>query len=202
MEQEKRMAEDYEIIHALQIGAREVVVGINGEGEYLCGYCTENELFRSYTDNVLSRDYLEIMEIFTQRLNGQIDAVKAERKTIHIPLDTISASMCYPLDEADSLHGKIVAVKDSSLRYEYRRIDRQLMVVTGGSGASPNSRGTAVFGINLFNGRSSGRWRRSDILGEVQPEYIPEWAQIRLKMIEREKALGKELPKKERGEAR
>lgn len=202
MEQEKRMAGEYEIIHAMQVGPREIVVGVNAAQEYLCGYCTENALLRNCTENVLSHDYLEIMAIFAQRLNGQIEAAKAERKTVHVPLAPLSVEMCLPLDDSIPLVEKVVAIKSESLRYEYRRIDRQLLLVTGGFGANPNARGTSVYGINLFTGRSSAGWQRSDIMGEVRPEHIPEWAHRRLQTLEREKALNTLPKKKERGEAR
>lgn len=196
MEQEKRMAGDYEIIHAVHVGAREVVVGVNARQEYLCGFCTQNDILCSYAENVLSDDYLEIMTVFAQRLEQQIQAAKAERKTIHVPVAPITAEQCFPLDESVNLSGKVVAVKVSSLRYEYRRADRQVLLVTGGFGACGHARGDSVYGINLFTGRSSGQWRRNDMMGEIRPEHIPDWAQARLKMIEREKTL------KQRGEAR
>ncbi len=193
MEQtEKRMAGDYEIIYALHIGAREVVVGVNPAHEYLCGYCTENEIFSSYTDNVLSDDYLAIMEVFTQRVQGQIEAAKAERKTVRIPLSLITAEQCFPPEATGSFVDKVVAIKPDSLRYEYQRADRQLLLVTGGNGARRDARGSAVFGINLFTGHKAGRWERWDIMGEVKPEHIPDWAKERLNVIRREQRLEKE----------
>lgn len=181
--EDKRMVGEYEIIHAVHVGAREIVVGVNAAQEYLCGFCTQNEILCSYTENVLSDDYLEIITVFTQRLDQQIQAAKAERKTIHVPVEPIAADQCFPFDEAVNITGKVVAVKVESLRYEYRRADRQILLVTGGFGAHGNSRGDSVYGINLFTGRNSGQWRRSDIMGEIRPENIPEWAKTRLKMF-------------------
>lgn len=198
MEKEKRMAGEYEIIHAVYIGAREVVVGARPDGTFLCGFCVENELFSRYTENVTSKDYLEIMGIFAQRVTGQIEAAQAERKTVHIPLDPIQKGQCFPLDETSNFMGQVVAVKPDSLRYEYRRIDRQLVYVDGGSGARKDARGSAVFGINLFTGKRAGRWERWDIMGVVRPEHIPDWAKTRLQMIAREQA----LTQKDRGESR
>lgn len=186
---EKRMAGDYTIIHSLHIGAREVVVGVNADREYLCGYCTENEIFSSYTENVTSSDYLEIMEIFTQRISGQIEAAKSERRTVHVPLTLITAEQCIPPDETVCMVDRVVAIKPDSLRYEYQRADRQLLLVTGGNGARRDARGSAIFGINLFTGRKAGRWERWDIMGEVRPEHIPVWAKERLAVIRREQEI-------------
>ena len=60
MSEEKRMAGDYEIIHAMHIGDAEIVVGENptsAEGHrYMCGFCERNILFTRYDDIVASDD--------------------------------------------------------------------------------------------------------------------------------------------------
>ena len=49
MNNEKRMAGDYEIIHAIHIGDKEVVFGQSNKSaeaeRYMCGYCNANEIF-------------------------------------------------------------------------------------------------------------------------------------------------------------
>ena len=198
MKEEKRMAGEYEIIHSLHVGAREVVVGVNADRQYMCSYYTELDVFSNYTETMVSEDYLEIMTLFVGRVSGQIQAAKAERSTIHIPLTVLTKEMCLPLYEGDSIEGKVVAVKPDSLRPEYQRIDRQLILVTGGNGARGKARGSGIFGINLFTGRSAGRWERWDILGVVKPEHIPEWANDKLKIIERERELENKTGTEER----
>ena len=46
--EEKRMAGDFEIIHALRIGDREIVLGENPQGvgdeRYMCAFCSENKV--------------------------------------------------------------------------------------------------------------------------------------------------------------
>ena len=62
---EKRMAGCWEILHALHIGDKEVVVGENltepNEARYMCPYCTANDIMRGYDECMASDDYLEIM---------------------------------------------------------------------------------------------------------------------------------------------
>ena len=187
-----RMIDQYKIIHALQIGAREVVVGVSPEQEFMCSFCTQDGVREYYTEAMASDDYLEIMELYTDRLKGQIAAIQAQRKTLHIPLDMLGQEQCFPLHDSDDITGKVVAVKPSVLRYEYRRADCQLILVTNGSGAQGYPRGTSVFGINVFTGRRDSRWARTDILGEVRPECLPQWVKDRLPSIEREQALERE----------
>lgn len=189
MQNEKRMIENFEIIHALQIGAREVVVGVSPEQEFMCCFCTQDGMREYYAEAMASDDYLEIMELYADRLKGQVAALQAQRKTLHIPLELLGREHCFPLNDSDDIIGKVVAVKPSSLRYEYRRADCQLILVTNGSGARGYSRGTSVYGVNVFTGRRDGRWERRDVLGEVRPECMPQWAKEHLSVIQRERAL-------------
>lgn len=192
MMDKKRMIENFEIIHSIQIGARKLVVGVSPELEFMCCFCTQDDIAEYYSEAMSSNDYLEIMELYTDRLKGQIAAVQAQRKTLHIPLDMLGREHCFPLLDSDDITNKVVAITPASLRYEYQRVDCQLILVTGGSGARSKPRGTAVYGVNVFTGRRSGRWRRGDILGEVRPECLPQWAKDRLRIIEREQVLKKE----------
>lgn len=189
MTDEKRMAGDYEIIHAIHVGDRELVVGENRnaapDSKYLCGYCVSNEILSQYEDCMVGDDYLEMMELFTERLNGQIAAVRAAQKQVAVPMEAITAEQCFPNDLSESINGKVVAIKADALRAEYRTADRQLLLVTGGFGANAKSRGSAVFCTNLYHGKHS-RWERRDIQGEVKPEHMPDWAKARLAAIQKE----------------
>lgn len=191
MPDEKRKIDKFEIIHSLQIGAREVVVGVSPEQEFMCCFCTQDGMREYYTEAVGSDDYLEIMELYADRLKGQIEAVQALRSTIHVPLTMIREEQCVPMNGETDLTDKVVAIRPSSLRYEYQQADRQLILVTGGGGAHSQSRGSAVFGINVFTGHRAGRWERRDVMGEVRPEHLPQWAKDRLPVIQRERELEK-----------
>ena len=146
-------------------------------------------MLEHYADAIVSGDYLEIMALYADRLKGQVAAVQAQRNTIHVPLTMLREEQCIPMDGETDITGKVVAIKPDSLAYEYRQADRQLILVTGGGGAHSRARGSAVFGVNVFTGRNAGRWERRDVLGEVRPEHLPQWAKERLPVIERERAL-------------
>ena len=45
----KRMIENFEIIHSIQIGARELVVGVSPELEFMCCFCTQDDICLLYT---------------------------------------------------------------------------------------------------------------------------------------------------------
>jgi len=187
MTEEKRMSGDYEIIHAIHIGDKEVVFGSHKNNDfdpkYMCGYCIANEIFTRYDENMVSGDYLEIMKMFCDRVYKQIEFVRADQEKVNVPIDIITAEMCYPNDYSKSIEGTVVVIKASALRNEYQTADHQLVYVTGGFGSAANSRGTACFTTNLYSGKHS-RWERYDIQGEIKPEFMPSWSKERLAAIQ------------------
>jgi len=185
---DKRMAGTYEIIQALHIGEREIVFGIDEnstDSKYMCGYCVNNGLFESYEECIGGDNYVEIVKLFAERVQEQADLLQAINQTATIPMETITAKQCYPDEYKQSIDGKVVAIKASSLRPEYQTADRQIVLVKGGFGANANSRGRAVYTINLYTGKES-RWDRADILGEIKE--LPDWAKERLPIIQAERA--------------
>jgi len=151
---EKRMAGCWEILCALHIRDKEVVVGENltdpNEARYMCAYCEANDLFRRYGECMTNDDYLEIMELYTERISGQIEAVKAEIAERQLPDMTITADQCHKNDLSKNIVSKIVAIRADVLRREYRSADHQLVLVNDGFGATANARGSAVFETNLY----------------------------------------------------
>lgn len=200
--QEKRMAGSYEIIHAIHIGDREVVFGMdekNKEGmKYFCGYYTRNDLFASYEDNRIGDDYLAVMQIFCERVAGQIEQARSLQEQVSVLTEPITSEQCYPCPYDVDIEGKVVAIKLSSMRPECHTADRQIYLCTGGFGAHANSRGSACFCTNLYSGKHT-RWERSDILGEIRPEHLPQWASDRLAVVQAERNSPKAPIDKERG---
>ncbi|MCD8332314.1 MAG: MobA/MobL family protein, partial [Oscillospiraceae bacterium] len=94
--------------------------------------------------------------------------------------------------------GKIIVIRPEVLRREYRQSTHQLKLCTGGFGASPHSRGSAVYCTDLYSGENS-RYERRDVLGTLAPEQLPEWARHGLASIEQaEKRRKAELAKEGR----
>ena len=177
-DEEIRKAGTWTITHSLHIGDTEVVFGEDKESAetpYMCGYCQTSELIRDYSDCIGGNDYLEIMQLFIERINEQIEAVKEEIAEIPYPTEPITADLCYPHDLSKSINGKIVALKADVLRSEYRISTHQILLVNGGFGANANSRGNAVFVTNLYSGEQY-RVERRDVLGEIKPDHLPHWA--------------------------
>ena len=82
MDNEKRMAGDYEIIQAIMIGDREIVIGenqadTNGQ-KYMTAVGEWNDLFEHYDNVLVSDDYPEIVSLFGHRVTEQANKTRDE----------------------------------------------------------------------------------------------------------------------------
>jgi len=189
----KRMAGDYEIFQAIEIGTAEIVLGENlnapPDERYMCAYCTENELFRQYTKVMVSSDYTEIFELFQQRMRDETEKLKEElAKPTQEGIDDrpVTTEGFTPVTYDDDLKGKVILIRADVFKREYQRATHQYQLCTGGFGASPHSRGSACFCTNLYTGKES-RFERQDVLGIVERAELPDWANDCLKRIEKER---------------
>lgn len=189
METEKRMAGDYEITDAFHIGDKEVVLGenpANPDERYMVAYCEKNEILASYGIVLTSDSYAEIAKVFGECISKQAGLVQKQISNLNIPITVIHKEDCIPDSYDKSIVGKVIAIKPSILYSEFQRADRQIYLVKGGFGAEANSRGSAVFCKNIYEGKET-RFERSDVMGEVNPDRLPEWAKERLNAIPTEK---------------
>ncbi len=74
---------------------------------------------------------------------------------------------------------KVVVLKPTVLKDEYKTPESQLFFAQHGNGCRPNSSGTKVYGFHLDNGEK-GYYRRYDIVGAIKDENIPDWAKENL----------------------
>ncbi len=207
-EQGKRMVGEtgYEIKQAIHIGDKEIVYGENmreksGNFYFVSDY-TYNEILGEYSHCLVGGNYLEIMQEFISRVNSQIEAVRAEFEKTALPPDLFTAEHCYPHDYKQNIVGKVMVIRAEVFCKEYQRGDYQLILVTGGNGALPNPIGTKVYHKRLSDGKEN-YIRRHEILGEVKPECMPDWAVKKLAVLQAEKdTAGLNKEKKDKGDAR
>lgn len=180
MNTEIRKAENYKIINSIHIGDKEIVLGIdmqNPDGNfYMVADYERNELFEKYSNALVSSNYIEIAEIYSDRLKDQIEKVKTAEKDM--PKGIIAADMCDSITDKD-LEGKIIVIEANTLRPEYRTEAHQIVRCTGGNGARPDARGSAVFCEYLYKDKNT-RFERYDVLGILKKEHYPEWLTKRL----------------------
>ena len=181
MEEEKRMAGDYEIIHSVYIGDREIVVGedlSNTEGnKFVCAYCRPDLIYAVYNEVMGSDDYAEIIQLFGERVAEQAAKTREMFNDLRLKgqdVSPLTIKDCTPISSDNDLHDKVIVIKPEKLRREYQRANYQLKLCTGGFGASPNSRGNACFCVDLFSGKSS-RFERYEVMGTLKEEQLPKW---------------------------
>jgi hypothetical protein len=184
----KRMVADtgYEVIHAMRIGDSEILVAENMNDSAGCHYMkveySDNGIIGQYDRAFYSSDYCAVMDAYISSIDQQLKRIRAEIVHADYQHTPITAADCYQHDYSQDISGKVVAIKAESLRPEYRRGDRQMVLVDGGFGTKNNARGSAVFCYHLYNGEHT-RFERHDVLGIVR--VLPAWAVERLDEMER-----------------
>ena len=198
--EEKRMLGDYEVKQSIHIGKKEVVFGVNEADQYpfMVCCCTYDNPFSAAwaTEAVGTDDYLEAMQIFTDRVQAQIEVVKEEQSRFHFDMTPFTKDDCIPDNRSESIVGKVVVINTELNRYEYQHSAYQLVLVDGGHGAI-GGRGQAVFGTCLADGKRA-RWQRYDVLGEIKPEKRPDWAKEAVAAIKKQEKAKKPHSKEER----
>ena len=148
------------------------------------------------TEAVGTDDYLEAMQIFTDRVQAQIEVVKEEQSRFDFDMTPFTTEDCIPDNRNESIVGKVVVINAELNRYEYQHSAYQLVLVDGGHGAI-GGRGQAVFGTCLADGKRA-RWERYDVLGVIKPEKMPDWAKEAVAKIKKQEKAKKPNNKEER----
>lgn len=182
MNEEKRKIGEYTVLCSVNVGEKEVILASNEQStngdKFLCGFAERNDLFELCSECMVSDDYIEIVHLFGSRVTKEAEFFKEQVEKLDIPITLITEADCIPDHYSKDINGTIIAIDPKVLKPEFQRADRQLYYVTGGFGASANSRGSAVFCTNLHTGKST-RYERMDVMGEVKPERLPEWAKAK-----------------------
>ena len=183
---DRRMAGDYEVIHAFHIGDKEIVIGENIEADederYMCAFCEKNAIMERYNDLIASDDFCEVAKLYAERLAEQAEITRQVTFTPKFQgIDTtpLTEADCTPITADDYIKGKLIVIKQDALRQEYRMATHQLKICTGGFGLHARSRGSACFCVDLYSGEHS-RFEREDVLGTIPEEQLPKWAKLGL----------------------
>lgn len=179
----KKKAADWEILASFKYGDKEIFIGENPKPEkeierYIVGDIVSNELFDRYENCMCGDTYPEIAELYSQRINEQIERVKADLAKFPYDRTVIGMDSCDSI-RGRNIEGEIVVIDPKAIKREYVGADRQLWVADGGFGCSPNGSGRKVHCKNIFTGNTA-YWLRQDILGTIKSECVPEWVKDRM----------------------
>lgn len=81
-----------------------------------------------------------------------------------------------------SINQKVIVLNASVFLENCRDARYQLYFCTGGNSSNPNPIGRSIFTVSLANGEKV-RWNRSDVLGILKPELLPDSAKLQLSQI-------------------
>ncbi len=182
---EKRKAGDYEIIHEMQIGEKEIVVGekeFDDNEKYMCAFYRDNGIIGEYSDALASDSYAEIISIYAERIKDAAEKAQFNLESANVPSEDKRIFDSTKIDKIsfkDSIENKVVVIKPEVLRREYRAAIYQIKICTGGFGSYAKARGTSCYCTDLFTGKTE-RFDRQDILGTVKKENLSEWAKKNL----------------------
>lgn len=95
---------------------------------------------------------------------------------------------CTETGSSCAIKGKVIVLKASALGEDS---PSQLCYCVGGDGADADAVNQSVFAIDLYQGEYA-RWRRSDVVGVLKPELLPEHERLQLSQIRPEGALSLE----------
>lgn len=193
MSDEKRMIGDYEVKESIWFGGKEYIMGEDKSGKaempYITCVGTRNELFANYDNALISDDYMELFNVFTERLNEQAKQITAERAERGVTATPLTTADCVKGGLNENIEGKIIILKTSSLSPEFRTADNQIMIATGGNGCNPDGHGRAVYCKNLYSGDKS-RFERYDVAGIADIAKLPEWAKQKIAELEKVEKTG------------
>ena len=99
----------------------------------------------------------------------------------------LTVADCLPDSHMEDFTSKLIIVKASELKPEYRTSEHQLVQCSHGNGARPNAKGTSVFGKELFSG-GTVCFGRYQIAGVADPTKLPNWAMNKIALLETLKA--------------
>lgn len=186
--EEKRMADNYEVTTAFEIGTKEIIIGedktASPDDRFVVANYENNGIFERYVDALVGGDYAEIVKIFAERVKSEAEKVMDEKSKITVDMTPITKEDCQVLEADDRIKNKVVVIRADVFKPEYQIATKQLQLCTGGFGAEPNSRGSACFCTNIYSGKEA-RFERSDVLGIIEKDDLPDWAKERLDEVQK-----------------
>lgn len=126
------------------------------------------------------RNYEFSVESHPAVLDGFVSAFREAQAELNL----FNSSHCDDMT-GQELEGKVLVMSPMTLRESYWAPENQLWLATGGFGCAPSAAGRAVYATCLGDGERT-RWNRSDFIGILKEEHLPDWARESLEQIRRE----------------
>ena len=111
-----------------------------------------------------------------------VDGLASDVRKMYAALGLFSGKHIVQSDEPQDYEGKLLILRDTSLKEEFRTPENQLFLADGGFGCSPTASGRKVFGHFLSDGEKAEFWRQ-DFIGVIADEHIPDWAREKIEQL-------------------
>ena len=133
--EETRKIGDYSVKYSMYIGHKDIALGENPNADkderYMCCFVETNAIFERYSGVLVSDDFAEIAKVFGQRVADAAEEIiqENERACQEVGInEELMAESCSPVSYKDSIENKVVVVKGSILRPEFRHGNHQLTI--------------------------------------------------------------------------
>ena len=121
-----------------------------------------------------------------------VDGLAGQVQKMYEKLNLFSVKHIVQSDEPQEYTGKLLIIRDTALKEEFRTPENQLFLAESGFGCSPDKIGRKVFGQFLSDGERT-HFYREDFLGEISDEFVPDWARERLSELASEQQNSPEI---------
>ena len=114
---------------------------------------------------------------------GLLEAFIGQARDAYQTLELFGPEHCVGGDQQEQDYkGKVLVMRPDTLRESCWDPRNQLWYGEGGFGCSPHARGQAVYATCLSDGEKT-RWNRSDFVGVLDEQYLPDWAREKLEEL-------------------
>ena len=125
-----------------------------------------------------ARNYEFAVESHPAVLDGFVNAFREAQAELKL----FDGSHCDDMT-GQALEGTVLVMSPFTLKESYWAPENQLWLATGGFGCNPTVSGRAVYATCLGDGEQA-RWNRSDYIGIIREENLPDWARERLEQLQ------------------
>ena len=124
------------------------------------------------------RNYEFAVESHPAVLDGFVNAFREAQAELKL----FDGSHCDDMT-GQALEGTVLVMSPFTLKESYWAPENQLWLATGGFGCNPTASGRAVYATCLGDGEQA-RWNRSDFIGILREEHLPDWAREHLEQLQ------------------
>jgi len=188
----ERIIGGYEVKDSFRIGKFEIALcenrGAPPDEVYLCGLIESNGIVEMLTDCMASDSFADISTCYGEKIAEKAEEVQKESEEIARAVGNnpeLTARDCSPISDFDCIEGRVIVLKGDAMRPEFKRATSQLLLCTGGFGSQANARGRTCFATRIYDGEKTS-CHRGDVLGVMEEDKLPEWAEERLTGILRQ----------------